>query len=139
MNLVVAHVLLGVLRLEVALQLVGRSEKFAGTLEGLGVLIKRRGSLRPLARDLAVHRQTTPLAHGRWLVGLACLQQLDCGLFRKALIVVIVKLHHGRIGAAAQALHLQEEELAVGGAGALLNTKVILVVRPEFKGRVGGS
>lgn len=51
-------------------------------------------------------------------------QRLD-RLGRQVLVVVVVDLDHGRVGAGAQAFDLDESEEAVGGGLALLDAEVL--------------
>lgn len=52
------------------------------------------------------------------------LEQLDRGLGREVLVVLVVDLDHGRVDAGAQAFDFDEGEEAVGGGLALLDAEV---------------
>mmetsp|Transcript_6703 Transcript_6703/g.9978 ORF Transcript_6703/g.9978 Transcript_6703/m.9978 type:complete len:269 (+) Transcript_6703:336-1142(+) len=81
--------------------------------------------LGPFAADLAVHGQRAPLAHGRRPALLAQLQQLHRRPRRQALIVVVVQLDHGRVGAGPQALHLPQGEQPVRRGLAVPDAQVV--------------
>ena len=90
-----------------------------------GLIEKRRLAQRTLAADLSVHGKAAPSAH-RWGVApLARLEQLDHGVRRQALVVVVVHLDHRRVGAGPEALHLEEGEESVLGRFAVLDAQVV--------------
>jgi hypothetical protein len=96
------------------------------------------------ARDLAAALHIPVVARHGALAGLAgqsgcragrvrtrllggCLQgleQVDGGFRGQVLVVVVVDLHHGRVGAGAQALDFGEGEEAVGGRLAVVDSQV---------------
>ena len=90
-----------------------------------GLIEQRRLAQRSLAANLPVHGKAAPSAHRRGVAPLARLEQLDHGVRRQALVVVVVHLDHRSVGAGPEALNLEEGEESVLGRFAVLNAQVV--------------
>ena len=87
---------------------------------------ERSLSFRSFAGNLSVHREASPLAHGRGVSLFTGLEKLNGSFRRQALVIVIVELHHGCIGAGAETFNLQERKKSIGSCFSILNSQMFL-------------
>mmetsp|Transcript_20793 Transcript_20793/g.37558 ORF Transcript_20793/g.37558 Transcript_20793/m.37558 type:complete len:300 (-) Transcript_20793:15-914(-) len=92
----------------------------------LGHLPQTRLPQRSLTRNLSIHGQTPPLAHGRRLPPLTRLQQLNNRLGSQTLIIIIIQLNHGSIRTRPQTLHLQQRKHPILRRLPILNPQMLL-------------
>ena len=108
----VAHVLLDALGVDFG-QIVKVLPKAMARL--VGGVEQVAFPLRPLAAQLPVHGQTSPLGQrGRFPSG-AGVEHLPGGLWGQVFVKIVVQLHHGGVRARAEALDLAQREEAVRG------------------------
>jgi hypothetical protein len=79
-----------------------------------------------LDADLSVHGERSPFSNGRKLVLLHRFHQFDHGFLAQTLVIIVVDLHHGGIGARPQTLDLQEGEVPVIRGLSVFDSQMVL-------------